>query len=93
MTFEFNDSELISVAGNLERFSESVTEIYPSQRDTLLVASAMLRSSARLRRLAAQREALLEAMHTINRAAQVPTTNLEGIRLFAKAAIANAEDA
>lgn len=46
MTFEFSPSDLLSVADKLEHLSESVNELYPSQRDALLVACAMLRSAA-----------------------------------------------
>ena len=46
MTFEFSPSDLINVAEKLEYLSESVNELYPSQRDTLLLAGAMLRSAA-----------------------------------------------
>lgn len=46
MTFEFSASDLLSVADKLEYLSESVTELYPSQRDVLLMACVMLRCAA-----------------------------------------------
>ena len=46
MSFEFSPANLLIVAKKLEQITESVSELYPWERDTLLVACAMLRSAA-----------------------------------------------
>ena len=68
MLFEFSPSNLLIVADKLEQLSESVSELYPWERDTLLAACAMLRSGSELRRLhanAEESEALRERLSAL----------------------------
>lgn len=49
MTLEFDlltAQQLLAVAHKVQHISESVSELYPEDRDVLLVACVMLRSAA-----------------------------------------------
>ena len=46
MPFEFQPHDFRHVADALERLTDSVAELYPQDRDTLLLAIVMLRSAA-----------------------------------------------
>ena len=46
MPFEFQPPDFRRVADALEHLTDSVAELYPEDRDTLLLASVMLRSAA-----------------------------------------------
>jgi hypothetical protein len=47
MTFEYQPEHFLRVAETLEYMSNSINELYPSQRDALLAACLMLRSAER----------------------------------------------
>lgn len=46
MLFEFQPSDFRRVADALEHLADSAFELYPEDRDTLLLAAVMLRSAA-----------------------------------------------